>query len=495
MNKNTFKKVTIIFSIALITCGHCSAHYGTEIAIFFQLLSLMVVGGFISLWVAYLLVKNITLQRLVFSISMGLSSSILIFNFWSYLLVRLALQSYSQSMNAVGFLFFFKFPIECLVDPKKAIFTVYTPPFSWWHLCSISLIVITILLPNIKRKKIHNKDERFQGLRLSKRYLFIILACVAITMYFNIQATIEIWPKIRKVQQYQTFIAAAKNGNTEQLSRMLEAYPEVLNYPAVKLNAAKAASKFGSQQTIDYLFRKHVKPTLLTAVEIGRKDVINSIFTDKNIGYTNKDLYLALDWCYRHKEMESLRYLASFIAPYKNHHSDKLESYKSLIDNPKEFINSVLYHAVKQDDIETVKLLAPRLNLNLYNSFQETVLHQVVKSGNTKILSYLLTLNPDVNILTGIGAPLHVAAQYADKKTIKLLLDAGADINCVDKSGITPLNRSIMRREITNADYLLDKGAAINDNSLQMSKQIITLKGDKFASRIAKMYFEQSNEK
>jgi ankyrin repeat protein len=58
--------------------------------------------------------------------------------------------------------------------------------------------------------------------------------------------------------------------------------------------------------------------------------------------------------------------------------------------------------------------------------------------------------------------PLMFAAREGHVEVAKLLLDAGSDVNAVDKNGITPLFMAISNNRVPMARFLIDRGADIN---------------------------------
>lgn len=107
-----------------------------------------------------------------------------------------------------------------------------------------------------------------------------------------------------------------------------------------------------------------------------------------------------------------------------------------------------------------------------------TPLVYAVRSGDLESVKVLLNAGADVNQTTGYGwSPLLVATQNRYYKLGAFLLDHGADVNLVNKGGWTPLYLATDNRNIESGDYpvrkgdmdhldfiklLLDKGADVN---------------------------------
>jgi uncharacterized protein len=107
-----------------------------------------------------------------------------------------------------------------------------------------------------------------------------------------------------------------------------------------------------------------------------------------------------------------------------------------------------------------------------------TALVYAVRSNDIESVRILLDAGADVNQVTGYGwSPLLVATQNRYYKLASFLLDRGADLNLANKGGWTPLYLATDNRNIENGDYpvrksdmdhldfiklLLDKGADVN---------------------------------
>ncbi|KAH7359274.1 ankyrin repeat and SOCS box protein 7 [Plectosphaerella cucumerina] len=86
---------------------------------------------------------------------------------------------------------------------------------------------------------------------------------------------------------------------------------------------------------------------------------------------------------------------------------------------------------------------------------------------NPHLLSLLASAGADLEIQDDEGfTPMQCAAGYGDVAYIAALLDAGADIRsaaCVDKA--TPLQAALINKQLEAAEYLLKRGADLNDKS------------------------------
>lgn len=97
---------------------------------------------------------------------------------------------------------------------------------------------------------------------------------------------------------------------------------------------------------------------------------------------------------------------------------------------------------------------------------RDEIFYMISHNDNETQLIERLNQLQDVNIADDMGVTyLHVAAINHEVNIIKVLLSKGADPNCVDKRGMTPLEHAIGRLYKENAEILrefLKYGADLN---------------------------------
>ena len=119
-----------------------------------------------------------------------------------------------------------------------------------------------------------------------------------------------------------------------------------------------------------------------------------------------------------------------------------------------------LYKAAENGNIETVKqLIENGVNVNAENKSGSFALNAAAFKNNHEMIQLLINNGADINSRNrGLDTPLICATKYSngDKNTVKMLLDAGSDLDAVDEDGKTALDYAL-KKDQTAAIELLSK--------------------------------------
>lgn len=100
------------------------------------------------------------------------------------------------------------------------------------------------------------------------------------------------------------------------------------------------------------------------------------------------------------------------------------------------------------------------------------VLHEAAEDGETEVMQAVLDtgIEPDADVGSPIPGskdeesdnPLHVASEFGEMGAVRVLLDAGADVNALGRSEETPLHRAAAEGHVNIVEALIESGADVN---------------------------------
>ena len=127
--------------------------------------------------------------------------------------------------------------------------------------------------------------------------------------------------------------------------------------------------------------------------------------------------------------------------------------------------NTSIWEASANGNIEAVKqhiAAGTDLNANQNAPVSFTPLNLAVRKGQSEIVKLLLDAGADVNAKSETlkTTPLHSAIWNLDSEIAKFLIDKGADVNAMDEYGMTCLHYAELN--IQNAELLIANGANVN---------------------------------
>lgn len=120
--------------------------------------------------------------------------------------------------------------------------------------------------------------------------------------------------------------------------------------------------------------------------------------------------------------------------------------------------------AVKQGDLEMVKLLEEKAVINLKNKSGESPLTLAIKGQDPEIIRIIMErAKPGLKNDEGI-APLMLAIEQQDLRLMKDLIDRGAQVNR-KSNGITPIARAVELNNVQAVAMLVQKGADLSQSN------------------------------
>lgn len=144
-----------------------------------------------------------------------------------------------------------------------------------------------------------------------------------------------------------------------------------------------------------------------------------------------------------------------------------------------------LFDSLTRNNISAVKkALDAGADINAKDGFGYTPLYKAAMHGNKEFIKLLAEAGANINnlVLPRGKAPLHAAVQSKRTEAVKLLISLGADVNIRDKDGYSPLHYAVMEDKVECVELLLDSGAdiEIKNNSGNTALLLAVKKGSVF---------------
>jgi quinoprotein dehydrogenase-associated probable ABC transporter substrate-binding protein len=129
-------------------------------------------------------------------------------------------------------------------------------------------------------------------------------------------------------------------------------------------------------------------------------------------------------------------------------------------------IDQELSNAIIASDLDRVKFLIGKgADVNKPDSQGWTPLLNAARQKKDEIAKALIELGADVNLANDGMTPLVAALMRDHVPTVKVLLDAGAQLEEPGPGGVTPLALALTERKYESAKALIDGGANVNATS------------------------------
>jgi uncharacterized protein len=130
---------------------------------------------------------------------------------------------------------------------------------------------------------------------------------------------------------------------------------------------------------------------------------------------------------------------------------------------------TALTYAIQNKDPKIVKALLEKADVNLQDDAGNSPIHLAVKNEKDEIFDWLLEKNADVNVGGAAGKTKNQTALYAavlrDREDLaRRLIERGANPNIADSGGAFPLSEAVAKAGANPAmvKLLLDAGANVN---------------------------------
>jgi ankyrin repeat protein len=173
-----------------------------------------------------------------------------------------------------------------------------------------------------------------------------------------------------------------------------------------------------------------------------------------------------------------------------------LDDNSALVNSPHTDSMTPLHYAVDAGRLAAASLLIDRgADLHAVNVKSETSLHIAALKGNAAAVKLLLAHGADVTKREmRHRTPLYLACNWGkDLETVKLLIDAGSDVNDKNVNGEIVLVSTLYYGGNEIIDLLIDRGATIPDDSEILSR-VIWVTASNGLDRPFSMAVEKSNE-
>ncbi|CAL4104166.1 unnamed protein product [Meganyctiphanes norvegica] len=164
------------------------------------------------------------------------------------------------------------------------------------------------------------------------------------------------------------------------------------------------------------------------------------------------------------KKYYNARWTAMHISAYYNHSSclEKLLKMNANIDAQDQFQKTPLMMAAEQNKVECVEILVSTgANVSATDREGWTALHRAARTNSLEALKVLLQacINPEIPDKKGCATPIYIASQNNHLDILRVLIQAGADVNTARKDGWTPLIIACDRGHTEAVQALLNAGA------------------------------------
>jgi ankyrin repeat protein/L-ascorbate metabolism protein UlaG (beta-lactamase superfamily) len=272
------------------------------------------------------------------------------------------------------------------------------------------------------------------------------------------------------IQADEALIKAFENGETGAIIRMFKDNPELMKADlAVGMISIHYAVYFGNEAVVDYVLGHGV--SLHVKDQRGLTPVWFSVSGGRP-AMLKKLIGLGADLKVQNQAGDNLLFRAVT--------SGNTETIAILLDNgfsldmKTGWGGTPLIYAARAGQVDVLKFLVTRgADLTAVNG-DFTLLHDAVFSGRPEAVEYLLDQGLDIEAHGAqVGTPLVLAVDFGSLPSAAALVRRGANVNAVDKNGISVLRYAVMKGANDLIPLILGRGADIAATEPRTGKTVL----------------------
>ncbi|XP_043472671.1 putative ankyrin repeat protein RF_0381 isoform X2 [Leptopilina heterotoma] len=252
--------------------------------------------------------------------------------------------------------------------------------------------------------------------------------------------------------------SAVRKGNFELVKLLMANGCNKVDVPKDDASYIESSLKFAVSSDrldiLEYLIMNGVKSSATV-----NQDKLH-LFTAIASGYGSlATLKYLVDLGFKTKAADSVFYTSMYINIYDVW--QYLLKCFSKINAKTYFKEKQIHFSIRMGQVESVTTIVnePRNKYKLNAFDRQLAVYIAAESGNGEILEILLNAHYPVDSLFKKTSPLHVAATFEHPRLVKLLLEAGADVNLQTEDGLTPLYFAACAAQPAVVKFLLENGA------------------------------------